>query len=582
MRPYLAIIKDSFHEARASKLFWLLIAASTLLLVALVPFGFDEAKGSFHYAGNELPKIFSAFGKEQALQQAVGIIITWILGMVGLWLAILVTAGFIPNTFQEGSIDLLLSKPVSRPALFLAKFSGGCTFYFFNVLYLASGLFLLLGARFSYWEPKLLYCTLLSLFVFVIYYSISSITGLIWKNTIVCVILTLVFWGSCKAVEYTNWGFDEFGYDPIVGIIPTKNGMIVKTRSRECRVWNATDKKWMMVDTQFMTYGSTTQFSKATDTLYWFDIERNTLSTASEETQWNYTDLEVKVPEGMKEIIVNARGELIGLSLSGIYSFKNNSFTLMTDLKGILDQEDHGDYYAMQTHIDEATGNLFLTCSGQIHRFEPSKQTYVLRKTETLSWLPHGRQLMTSCNGYLYVTGSNHTLVLYDFELTVKKTIQYGLNPIVSMQPYKDGIVVLLAESNKLMSCDASSAMLKEIDIDAQGDITGFKVADGKLWLAENRINVIQYDLDKLEEEEAYNTPLTGIQKFHKMVVIPIYNILPKPAQLDTLMTEVLNDEKNEEKTVKAAINWAPLWSNLGFVFVMLSFGCFYVSKKDY
>ncbi|HEY5315534.1 MAG TPA: hypothetical protein VIK18_23590, partial [Pirellulales bacterium] len=42
MRPYLAIIRDSFHEALASRVLWILIILSTLFLAALVPLGVTE------------------------------------------------------------------------------------------------------------------------------------------------------------------------------------------------------------------------------------------------------------------------------------------------------------------------------------------------------------------------------------------------------------------------------------------------------------------------------------------------------------------------------------------------------------
>ena len=40
MRPYLAIIKDSFVEALASRVLWVLLILITLVLVALSPLGF--------------------------------------------------------------------------------------------------------------------------------------------------------------------------------------------------------------------------------------------------------------------------------------------------------------------------------------------------------------------------------------------------------------------------------------------------------------------------------------------------------------------------------------------------------------
>ena len=40
MRPYLAIIADSFREALASRVLWILLVLITLLLAALVPLGY--------------------------------------------------------------------------------------------------------------------------------------------------------------------------------------------------------------------------------------------------------------------------------------------------------------------------------------------------------------------------------------------------------------------------------------------------------------------------------------------------------------------------------------------------------------
>ena len=42
MRPYLAVIRDSFHEALVSRVLWILLALSTLLLVLLLPLAIVE------------------------------------------------------------------------------------------------------------------------------------------------------------------------------------------------------------------------------------------------------------------------------------------------------------------------------------------------------------------------------------------------------------------------------------------------------------------------------------------------------------------------------------------------------------
>ena len=42
MRAYLAVIKDSFREALASRVLWILLVLITLLLLSLAPLGVKD------------------------------------------------------------------------------------------------------------------------------------------------------------------------------------------------------------------------------------------------------------------------------------------------------------------------------------------------------------------------------------------------------------------------------------------------------------------------------------------------------------------------------------------------------------
>ena len=106
----------------------------------------------------------------------------WIVGVFGMIAAILVTSTIIPQMFEPGSITLLLSKPVSRSLLFTAKFLGACAFVFLNVTFLIVGLWLIAGLRFDIWNHGMLWCIPVFLFMFLIYYAVSAVTGLIWKS----------------------------------------------------------------------------------------------------------------------------------------------------------------------------------------------------------------------------------------------------------------------------------------------------------------------------------------------------------------------------------------------------------------
>src|SRR5262249_35498647 len=105
-----------------------------------------------------------------AINQLLVVALGIVLGVAGVFVAVLVTASMIPQTFEAGSVDLLLSKPINRSLLFLAKFLGGCVFIAINAAYLIGGLWLIVGLRFGLWNERLLLAIPLYLFLFSIYY----------------------------------------------------------------------------------------------------------------------------------------------------------------------------------------------------------------------------------------------------------------------------------------------------------------------------------------------------------------------------------------------------------------------------
>jgi len=135
------------------------------------------------------------------------------LGIAAIFIAILVTASMIPRTFEAGAIDLLLSKPVSRPWLFLSKFFGGCLFVLLNTSYLIVGVWLIAGLRLQIWEHRLLLCIPLFLLSFSTYYCVSALAGVHWKNAVVSVVVTLAFWAGCAGLSFVKWILQTFTLD---------------------------------------------------------------------------------------------------------------------------------------------------------------------------------------------------------------------------------------------------------------------------------------------------------------------------------------------------------------------------------
>ncbi|TWU51052.1 ABC-2 family transporter protein [Rubripirellula tenax] len=135
-------------------------------------------------------------------------IINWLLGFVLIFLGILVTASIVPDMLQPGSLHLLLSKPVSRSLLLISKFIGGCAFVLLCVTQLVLGLYLIAGTRLDVWNPRLLWCIPVSVFLFSVFYSVSTLAGLRWRSPILAIGVTTIFGAICLVTGVIGGLFD--------------------------------------------------------------------------------------------------------------------------------------------------------------------------------------------------------------------------------------------------------------------------------------------------------------------------------------------------------------------------------------
>ena len=217
MKPYFALISDSFQAAANSRVLWIALTMITLFLAALAPMGLDIVSGDeesdyaigglqLRYAGRDfgpmiqLPAESATELRVAALAWFMDHVIDFIVGFFGIFLAIIVSAGVIPETYRSGSVDLLLSKPLNRPVLFLAKYIGGCAFVLMNICYLITGLFLVVGLRWGLWEARILIAIPVFLFYFMILFSVTALIGLLSRRTVLSIFVTILFWGSCILV----------------------------------------------------------------------------------------------------------------------------------------------------------------------------------------------------------------------------------------------------------------------------------------------------------------------------------------------------------------------------------------------
>ena len=130
----------------------------------------------------------------------------WMFGApVIMLLSCIITAFYIPNMLRKGTVDLLLSKPISRFVLMLYKYTGGLTFMFINTTLLIFGLWIVLGLRTSIWEPAFLITIPVLTFQFAFFYALSTLSAVFTRSPIVSILLCIFMWGFLWLLGWTHY-----------------------------------------------------------------------------------------------------------------------------------------------------------------------------------------------------------------------------------------------------------------------------------------------------------------------------------------------------------------------------------------
>ena len=123
-------------------------------------------------------------------------------GTLGLLLALVWTAGFVPTFLEPSAASVLLAKPVARWQLLLGKYFGVLTFVGFQVVLFVVLTWLALGVRTQVWNMTYWWCIPLLLLQFAIFYSFSVLLAVITRSTVACVFGSVLFWLLAWGINY--------------------------------------------------------------------------------------------------------------------------------------------------------------------------------------------------------------------------------------------------------------------------------------------------------------------------------------------------------------------------------------------
>jgi ABC-2 type transport system permease protein len=187
--PSIALIRDTFREAFARRIFWGFAGCSTALLAFLVfIMRIDVVAGALATVtifGQAMPST-----DIQGLVQQTQSVIAMALYFFGMALSVFASAGLVAAVFEPGRIELLLSKPVSRTQLLLGRYVGNVLVVAANIAYLTLGSWIIFGAKTGVWGAGYLFSSVFTVFVFAVLLSVIVLVGVLWESAAVAIMAT--------------------------------------------------------------------------------------------------------------------------------------------------------------------------------------------------------------------------------------------------------------------------------------------------------------------------------------------------------------------------------------------------------
>ncbi|HEV8266820.1 MAG TPA: ABC transporter permease subunit [Thermoanaerobaculia bacterium] len=206
MKAFAANLEDVFREAAAR---WTLVAYFTLsslfILIFACAVNLDIVNGALAGA-----KIFGQSvqmgGEKVDLDKLVLGFESGFAGflyLVGTFLAVFATAHLVPRMQERGTVDLYLSRPVSRPALLLSRYSAGLLLSASNLVYLLGAIWLIVALKTHVFSGRFFLAGGVILFGIAALLAFAFLVGVVTSSTAVSIMATyaLFFFSAMLAVH---------------------------------------------------------------------------------------------------------------------------------------------------------------------------------------------------------------------------------------------------------------------------------------------------------------------------------------------------------------------------------------------
>lgn len=560
-----------------------------------------------------------------------------IVGLVVVFVAILITAPIIPRMFDQGQLHLMLSKPVSRSLLLVSQFLGGCTYVLILTSYLVIGLLLILGTRVGYWNVKLLWMIPVYVFMFAIYYTVSTASAVLWRSTLMSIISGVLFFLVTFSLGTSKVIIEDgiLALQRVTQIVPVgDHGVLAVNERGIVSRWSTDDQEWKVtfLPRELEGIGNMATFMpaafRAVGPIYLPQRDailavqypamemRGPVNAMPQITaigrasnEWTH-NRGVSPPVGTFGLFREAEGPSIFVSNLGVSR-------LMRDPTAKVEQPK---ILGMSLPLPAASAFADALATKEVQFSSPARAAYhapshtlVVYSQGELTILGRNKDLLyevvkqqkidaeagesialATTDKLILVGRTDGRLQLFDLKTLAEAST---ITPERASAPRfvaaaDDGRFAVVFHNGKLWTYEPAAAQWKRPRVKGQGDISAATFSEGDLFVADHTARISRYDAEN-KLVDRYSPALNFLQSMYYYVVRPAYTILPKPGELGKTLQYLLTGKDTADTgeresgdavtAMQARLNpWAPVWSGLFFMAVVLTGTCVYFERQEY
>jgi ABC-type transport system involved in multi-copper enzyme maturation permease subunit len=548
----------------------------------------------------------------------VGLLLVF--GTAGIMIAIMVTAPIIPQTFDPGSLSLLLSKPISRSLMFISQYLGGLAFITILASYTFAGICLILGTRLGLWNLRILYYIPCFVFIFAIYYSVSSLVSLIWRSTTLSIILTIIFWMSCATVGMIKFFFDMPLSTQLASkeVIVSNRDVFVVRNAGDVLRWDADESDWKSAFADSFGQGSLVIHGP------FLDAQRNRLvgqvgtmggdgMSFAPEQELRFAGPDdnwlrhkgPRLPIGVLDVQPHPQEGFIAIAVSGFYRFKGELVIPEAKPEDEANKEENANakqgpgrrprggglfdflnsdsspasdefeqigpntglslFTPWVSAVNQTDGRIAIYSRDTLSVFQRAADgPYTLLSTVELTG-ETSRDVQLGFGGdtillYRPLDG----MIIYDANTLEEKKrlkIQGHTSPKLIRFSQSGDVAAVTLENKKLWLFDAKAEAFVRPSVKHQNNVLSASFnLDGELVYCDRWLAVYEADVSSRQIQNTYRGKQDWFIWFYQFILEPVYTIFPKPGSLNnTAQYLVTGDDTREDYRVMTLKNVIPI-----------------------